>query len=321
MVSITLCICTFKRPEGLERLLNAVAALETDCDLSVVVIDNDGECGEGANFCRRLASDYRWPLTAAIETRPGISHARNAAVALALDNKPDFIAMLDDDEWPAPGWLRALLDVQTEMEADVVAGPVLPEFAQIPPSWMRREGLFGTAQQADRSKGVFYASGNFMAKRACFEQLMPAPFDKDFALSGGEDLVFFRNLATHGYRMIWAADAIVHEIVPPDRMTVAWLLQRQVRRGNLNVIVQRRFEPGIINEAVRLAKTAGLLIIGGGWYLATLPFPAARMRPKLLLYVALGKIRAHLGLRYFEYGRSEQSVAAAAVMNQQHPVH
>jgi hypothetical protein len=312
MVTITLCICTFRRPDGLKRLLTSVAALETDTALSVVVVDNDDRLGEGQALCERLAPDYRWPLAALVEGRPGISYARNTAIAAALEQKPDFIAMLDDDEWPTPGWLRALLAVQADTEADVVAGPVLPEFASVPPPWMRREGLFGTAQQVDRSEGVFYASGNFMAKRACFETMMPTPFDPDFALSGGEDLVFFRNLAKHGYRMVWAADAHVREIVPGDRMTVAWLKQRQQRRGNLNVIVQRRFAPGAASELIRLAKTAGLTCIAGCWYLVTWPFPVARTRPMLLLHVALGKIKAHLGLRYFEYKRDQVHQPAAA---------
>lgn len=307
MVTITLCICTFRRPDGLQRLLTSVAELETDVALSVVVIDNDDQYGEGLALCERLAPGYRWPLTARIEGRPGISFARNTAIAAALEQKPDFIAMLDDDEWPTPGWLQALLAVQAD--TDVVAGPVLPVFASAPPSWMRREGLFGTAQQTDRSEGVFYASGNFMARTACFETMMPTPFDPNFAPSGGEDLVFFRNLAGHGYRMVWAADAHVHEIVPGDRMTVAWLKQR---RGNLNVIVQRRFAPGAASELIRLAKTAGLVGLAGCWYLVTWPFPVARTRPTLLLYVALGKVKAHLGLRYVEYRRDQGHQPAAA---------
>jgi GT2 family glycosyltransferase len=300
MVSVVLAICTCRRPEGLRRLLDAVATLETEAALSVVVVDNDA-AGAGLAVCEALAPAYRWPLLATLEPQRGISYARNRAVALALARQPAFIAMLDDDEWPCPAWLRVLLQVQAETGADVVAGPVLPEFSRQPPAWMRREGLFGTEQQPDRSRGVFYASGNFLARAACFQALMPTPFDPAFALSGGEDLVFFRQLAARGYQMVWAADAHVLEIVPPSRMTLAWLKQRQYRRGNLNVIVQRMFAPGPFHELVRLAKTAALLSLSAGWYLLAWPHVESRRRALLQLCVAIGKIKAHLGLRHFEY--------------------
>ncbi len=300
MVKVTLGICTCRRPEGLIRLLEAVAGLDTEADLSVVVVDNDAD-GAGKAVCERLAASYRWPLSAVIEPERGISFARNRAIALALEQAPDFIAMLDDDEWPAPGWLKALLQVQADTGAAVIAGPVLPEFSRPPPEWMRREGLFGTAQQPDRSEGVFHAAGNFMARPECFQALLPTPFDPAFALSGGEDMVFFRQLAVRGYRMVWAAEAKVFEIVPESRMSFEWLKRRQFRHGNLNVIVQRMFAPGLGPELIRLAKTAALLAIGGGWFVASLPFAEGRRRALLMLCVAFGKIKAHVGQRHLEY--------------------
>ena len=52
---VIICIPTFKRPKMLARLLDAIAALETDADVSVLVADNDAEGHAGFDLCNSLA--------------------------------------------------------------------------------------------------------------------------------------------------------------------------------------------------------------------------------------------------------------------------
>src|SRR3569833_2026775 len=99
---VVIAIPTCKRPKSLARLLDAVAALRTIADISVLVVDNDAEAHQGFNLCRRRAPDYRWPLRAGIEPQRGIAAARNRLVSEALRSEAHFIAMIDDDEWPGP---------------------------------------------------------------------------------------------------------------------------------------------------------------------------------------------------------------------------
>ncbi len=303
MIKVALCICTCRRPEGLNRLLRAIAELDFDGNLSVVVVENDAR-REGLAVCHSIAENYRWPLTCVIEELQGISFARNRAVSVALDQQPDFIAMLDDDEWPEPRWLRELLRIQASENADAVGGPVLPAFPPNSLPWSNLADYYGSDQKlSDAEKCVLYATGNFLARAACFRSLMPAPFDPAFAISGGEDLVFFSRLAVRGYKMNWSAHGIVHEEVATSRMSLTWLRHRQVRRGNLNVIVQRMFEPGTAREMLRLSKTGGLLIIALLYYLVAIPHQPSRIRASLLLHKGFGKILGHLGRNYKTQGR------------------
>ena len=53
---VVICIPTFKRPKMLARLLDAIAGLQTDAALSVVVADNDAEGHAGFDLCNRMAS-------------------------------------------------------------------------------------------------------------------------------------------------------------------------------------------------------------------------------------------------------------------------
>lgn len=301
---IVLCVCTWRRPAGLRRLLAAASELEYDGRLAVVVVDNDA-AAEGIAVCRDTAAAFRWPLAAVQESRPGISYARNSAVERALELRPRFIAMLDDDEWPSRGWLRELVRVLDTTGADVVGGPVIPRFPPAAGIWPALADVYTVnLRRPDGAPCTLYAAGNFIARADCFRALGPAPFDPGFARTGGEDLVFFCRLARLGFRMHWSAAAEVYETVTADRMSLTWLTRRQRRRGSLNVVVQRMFAPGPIAEAMRLTKTAGLLSLALGYRILAAPFPVRRLRAILLLHKALGKVAGHLGRRITQYGDS-----------------
>jgi glycosyltransferase involved in cell wall biosynthesis len=292
---LTVAICTCRRPEGLARLLEALQRIDTDDSLAVVVVEND-QGREGVRVCRQFAGAYRWPLYCIMEPRPGISYARNRAVAESLRHMPDAVAMLDDDEWPEPQWLRELLRIQRATEADVVGGPVVPRFARSGLPWVDFRSYYGLDQRLPDGAGcVLYGAGNVLVRRACFEALMPEPFDPAFALSGGEDLVFFQRLAKMGFRMHWSTRAVVHEDVPRERMTVRWLKDRQRRRGCLNIAAQRLAEPGPYREGIRLLKTVGAFVSAGAYAVAGAVAPGCRARVPLLFDYARGRLLGHRG--------------------------
>jgi glycosyltransferase involved in cell wall biosynthesis len=303
---VALCICTCKRPVGLERLLDAVAELYYDGQLSVVVVDNDSAgAAEGLAVCTRMAAaGYRWPLTCAPEERRGIPFARNRAVALALEQDADFIAALDDDERPTRGWLREMLRVQAETGADAVGGPVLPEFAPDAPAWLVSGGFFGRGgSRPDKAEVRLNACGNFMARASCFRALMPEPFDPRFALTGGEGGIFFRRLAAENCAMRWAAQAVIYETIPPSRATLRWLMQRRFRLGVNIVRRQRVLQPGLGRELYFMMLAmgqlgAGLLFMVINWRQRT-----RRTRAMLTVCKALGRAAGHCGARYSEYRR------------------
>jgi succinoglycan biosynthesis protein ExoM len=122
---VAVCIGTFRRPEGLRRLLQALDALRFERlprpDLVIVVVDND-PAGSARAVCDSIAPTVRYTIRYEIEATPGISHVRNRAARLARD-QADLVAYLDDDEVPEPRWLEELLVVQQAHAADVVAGP------------------------------------------------------------------------------------------------------------------------------------------------------------------------------------------------------
>ncbi len=65
-----------------------------------------------------------------IEPRQGNCHAINAAFETALAAFPAAInfLMIDDDEIASRGWIERMVVAAETTGADIVGGPVLPEF-------------------------------------------------------------------------------------------------------------------------------------------------------------------------------------------------
>lgn len=302
MADVVIAIATFRRPRGLERLLVALANLETTADVSVIVGDNDSEAREGFAVCERiLARGYRWKLDPFIAPERGIAQARNALVGRVLaTSKAPFVAMLDDDEWPAPGWLEGFLKVQRETGADALHGTVLREFDADPGPWALRCPGVAPMQGPSGPLDMIPGTGNAFVRRACLEELAKPCFDPAFALTGGEDKDFFTRLKLMGKTFAWSDEAVCYAYVPASRANLRWALRRSYRVGNsdLRIIIKHERRTAILRE---VAKVAGVFAMFPVVFLASLPFAERRAEPLCKLYRAAGKVAALFGSHYDEY--------------------
>lgn len=251
---VAICIATYRRPDGLRKLLDSLNILTFHAGppkITIVVVDNDAST-------QLTATDLRvaYPCIYRVEPARGLAAVRNAC----LDATPadaDFIAFIDDDEWVTPDWLDTLLAMQSQTDADVVQGPVIPDYPRAAPAWMRRGRYHEVGPFADGEALSHGASGNVLIRRAAISET-GARFHADFNATGGEDVDFFHHLLCRGSRIVAAANAIAYEAVPQDRMSLAWILRRRFRTGHtLGRIAQR--QGGI---AMRAAKAVGRLGVG-----------------------------------------------------------
>src|SRR6266704_1542729 len=101
------CRCTHKRLPFLRRLLAELAAQETGglFTFSVVVADNDREQSAARVVDEFLATGSTIRVTYCVQPQQNIALTRNTAIEYA---DGDFIAFIDDDEWPTARWLLTL---------------------------------------------------------------------------------------------------------------------------------------------------------------------------------------------------------------------
>lgn len=303
MPEVTIAIPSYRRPAGLEFLLLAIEGLQTSANVSVLVADNDVERREALAVCNRLrARGYRWPLECIVAAERGIAQARNALVEHILANsQAEFVAMLDDDEWPTPDWLQAFLKVQASAKADALHGTVLRAYEIQPEN--AAVACHGIAHMCGKTGPVsaIYSTSNVLIRRSCLERLAPPAFDPAFALSGGEDRDFFERLRRQGCRFAWADEAVVYASVPASRASFAWALKRAYRTGNSDMRVFLKHCRGAREILLEVLKIAGVALLYPFVLLASVPFARMHARALCKVWRAAGKTAALFGRRYDEY--------------------
>ncbi len=225
---ISVCVCTYKRPLLLKRLLKELIRQDTGglFTYSIVVADNDGERSAEATVAEfRTACEV--PIIYCFEARRNIALARNRVVANA---EGEYLAFIDDDEFPAPGWLLQLFRTCNEYKVDGVLGPVKRHFDQTPPAWFKKSSIYDrpvnpTGKLVDWEKA---RTGNVLLRRRIIAG-ETSPFRPEFR--AGEDQDFFRRKTEEGRVFIWSADALVFETIPPARWKRSYILRKAALQG------------------------------------------------------------------------------------------
>jgi len=227
---ISICICTFKRPALLQRLLSSLESQETSGHFgySIVVVDNDKH-ESGRSAVEAFARKSKTAVNYFVEREQNIALARNMAVSNAAGN---LFAFIDDDEIPIRDWLLRLYSTCLKHRADGVFGPVVPIFQVDPSPWMLKAVLFDRPSYARTGVEIEWkrtGMGNALVRRKVVDRLV-GPFDKKFG-SGGEDIDFFRRAIGRGHSFIWCAEGTVYEAVAIERTRLSFQLKRALLRG------------------------------------------------------------------------------------------
>lgn len=273
MTRIAVCVCTFRRPAGLDACLAGIAAQRwgdrVPPEVEVVVVENEAD-GPGRAVCARHTT---LPLHYATETRRGISPARNRCLEVAVPAY-DFIAFIDDDEVPEPDWLRHLVDMQAGSGADIVCGPAFPRYQVSPPRWLRRERFHDPLQRHTGEPPAYCATNNVLFSTDIVRRT-GLRFDPRLSPMGvGEDVLFFSQAIRAGHRAVWCREAVVWESVPPERMTAFWLVRRAYRIGVCDSVLARALRHRAAATALTLWAGVGRLF--AHTLLLPLALPAGR---------------------------------------------
>jgi succinoglycan biosynthesis protein ExoM len=302
-VDVSICIATYRRPEGLSRLLDSLERLKipSGTRLEVIVVDNDA--AESAAPIARARSTSLEPLHYCVEPRRNIALARNRALDEASG---EWILFIDDDEAADENWVAEYLKLAEREDCDGAFGPVLPRIEEVVTPWLdvptfyaRRRFTTGESLGA----GELYTS-NAMVRRQLFASRR---FDPAFGLSGGEDSELFGRMLAAGARFLWCDRAAVVEFVPAERHRFGWLAQRAFRGGTTYTRVALSKDPRgasrratlAIAQLCALALLIPISVLGGRRTWA---------RIALRLCVQAGHLWALTGRTYEEYA-AEPSTA------------
>lgn len=288
---ICVCICTFKRPNLLAKLLDALERQVTDnlFTYSVVVVDNDSN-----KTALEVVQKYQNITSLRIyyqnEPEQNIAMARNKAIENAYGS---YIAFIDDDEFPILNWLLMLYKAMQTYKTDGVLGPVKPHYPNACPNWLIKSKL---CERPEHKTGTILhwsetRTGNVLLNKRIFDEDKTNRFGPEFGRSGGEDIEFFKKMTEAGKVFIWCNEAYAYETVPPERWGKKYYKQRSLRIG------------GLVGEKIRkresIVRGTYALIKSTGWIAAMcICLPFARLAGDHLYMRAIIKIIYNTGLLF-----------------------
>ena len=276
---ISVCICTYKRPQFLKRLLEELGSQETNgrFTYSIVVADND-HLRSAESVVSNFAAASSILIRYCVEPQQNIALTRNKAIENA---NGDFVAFIDDDEFPTKYWLLTLFKACEQYHVDGVLGPVMRQFDEEPPKWViegnfYQRSTYSTGLVIDWKKG---RTNNLLLKREVFASVT-GPFRPEFR--SGEDQDFFRRVIEKGHKFIWCNEAVAYEVVPPIRWKRTVMIRRAMLQGAMC-----KLSPTF--EARDIERSAIALVI----YTMALPFSLLLGHHRFM--TLLVKLFSHLG--------------------------
>ena len=191
ITSLTLMICTYRRPQFFARCLASVASLTVPDGfrLTVAVADNN-PASERDGYVGAALGGLSVPHVYGHQPEPGYSNARNLALDLALGTASEIFAFVDDDLVLAPDWLTGQIETYRSFDCDAVGGAVIGT-QKVPPhgSWQRNSSM-----------------ANFSFDRELVEANgLGLRFDPAKNLTGNEDLAFSQAATASGRRIVISA--------------------------------------------------------------------------------------------------------------------
>lgn len=299
MSKILIGIPTYKRPDGLQRLLASIAhSTQHATNCYVLVVDNDPN-GSAREVVRAINSG-RLPVAYTREPRPGVVHVRNRILAESAGF--EAVVFLDDDQVVSEEWWDAFLRAHMQFPKSVLAGDVQyslerPVDDAYIDEWLDRRSV-GPDFQMLSSTGT----GNCLIPVSALALTSTSQFDPRFSVTGGEDVHFFNGLTSNGVEIRRCNGAVAIETVTSDRGTRAWIRSRLIREGATRAMMKQQMNgrPIILAEGI-FRVLAGSAIWAAG--------AARRRRTSYSLESkplgGLGYVIASLGLTVRQYGGSK----------------
>jgi GT2 family glycosyltransferase len=306
-IGIVVCIPSFRRPQHLRLTLASLAAQRTERRFAVVIVENDAAKCESVPVAAEFLGGGKFPGLCVVEPRQGNCHAINAAFETALATFPDAtsLLMIDDDEIASKDWLERMVRAAEATGADLVGGPVLPNFDDDTKRGLCDHPAFRPAYDYSGPVPVIYGCGNCLIKRPVFARLADPAFDLRFNFLGGGDTDFFVRCRQAGMKFHWAAEAVITETVPPVRTNPGWLALRGLRIGAINYHVQRKAARTVGSRARLVGKMFAMLplsLLRAGRLMLTAHEAVIALHP---ITVAAGSALAAIGIEPQPYKASK----------------
>ncbi|MEP1094354.1 MAG: glycosyltransferase [Cyclobacteriaceae bacterium] len=231
--TVSIIICTYKRPNHLRQVIRTVKELIIPEGLlaELLIIDNC-PMEEVQRVIAEETVGTKIPFKYVEEARRGIVFARNRALLEAKEQGSDYIAFIDDDDHPDEQWIVQLWACMGKYSATVVSGKMVFNW---PESCTLDEEI---RRVYDGARGN-HATGELLARCGTGNTLIDFEFIRThnlsfkplFNLTGGEDSHFFEAMTVLGGKIVWCNEAIVYSDIIEERANEEYVWRRRYNIG------------------------------------------------------------------------------------------
>jgi len=243
--SICIAVCTHNRADTtlapcLDSIIDAIADTQSHNLCIVLSACND----DSQSVARKTLSGTSLPAEVISVDKPGLSLARNAALAYAVSKNCHWILYVDDDALASPGWSQRMAIAAEKQSWSYCGGAVTAHWpcdTQAVPRWVLQSPfLLGQLSLLDVSSltplqritapfgGNSMWDVDIVSKFGGFSEDLGR--SSDCLLSGEESLLALR-LFEHGHLGGLVPECNVAHMIPRSRLTHLWFLTRAYWQG------------------------------------------------------------------------------------------
>lgn len=253
---LSFIIPTYKRPQGLDRLLTSILVQKGYIESFEVVVVNN--CMEESLQIEEICQDFdRKGLSVRLfhQPLPGGSQARNMGIENAHGQ---WLAFIDDDEELFEGYLRSVFSILSDAQVNwLIGGPYRPVFPEEKGSWIKNkyyEVNFG--EQPKELKREHLPGGNLIISSKFIEMI--GVFSPHLGhlgnISGyGEDTELTMRAEKAGAIQKYYPNLGVYHYIPAEKLSLQWLKKQKRLSSISKARLYFQFNPPNPNKLKRIA--------------------------------------------------------------------
>lgn len=245
---LSVAICTYNRCDSLALTLESLVSQSyaSKHNYELLIVDNN--CSDDT---ARIVHSYseRLPIRHVVESKQGLSHARNRAVE---EFTGDALLFTDDDVTLERHWLfEYAVAIGRYPEADIFGGRSLAAFESRRPAWLVDSNLallsgvlvnfdYGKCTRPFAKCEPGPVGASFAVRRRLLDEI--GGFRADLGRVGmvpgrGEETEFFDRSVRRGAQRIYVGSALCWHRVDPERLTLRALYRHGLEKGRAHAVM------------------------------------------------------------------------------------
>jgi len=281
-ILLSIAICTYNRAAYLRDTVVELAGQDANVgDFEILVVNNNSSDHTIEVLKDLQVAHPELPLRIVVESRQGLSHARNRALH---DSVGEFVLFIDDDVYLSRdfvrNWVRFLKD-----HGDVAAagGPIDVHFDDGQPAWfpMLLQQMLGYHRPYKSNqaypKNAYPHGGNMAVNR--LKALQIGGFDSRLGRTGknlaaGEEKDFFKRLRKVYPTVFYNTDSDLRHRVGKERLTKEFIQKQAIGIGMSDRVSHTTGKEKLQWGLIQAIKFGGSLILGTAYLLGLSPAKA-----------------------------------------------